>query len=81
MLEGIAPILFTPFDENGDIDAESLRNIVRFEVEGGVHAIGINGFASEAYKMTDGERLRNVEIVAGELAGRCRSSLAWRQPA
>ena len=68
MLAGIAPILFTPFDENGDIDAESLRNIVRFEVEGVVHAIGINGFASEAYKMTDGERLRNVEIVAGELA-------------
>ena len=68
MIEGIAPILFTPFDENGDIDADGLRNIVRFEVEGGVHAIGINGFASEAYKMTDGERLRNVEIVAGELA-------------
>ena len=69
MLEGIVPILFTPFDENGDIDAQSLRNIVRFEVDGGVHAIGINGFASEAYKMTDGERLENVEIVAGELAG------------
>lgn len=68
MLAGIAPILFTPFDENGDIDADSLRNIVRFEVEGGVHAIGINGFASEAYKMTDGERLQNVEILAGELA-------------
>ncbi len=68
MLEGIAPILFTPFDESGDIDAEGLRNIVRFEVDGGVHAIGINGFASEAYKMTDSERLRNVEIVAGELA-------------
>lgn len=68
MLAGIAPILFTPFDEKGDIDADGLRNILRFEVEGGVHGIGINGFASEAYKMTDGERLRNVEIVAGELA-------------
>ena len=69
MLEGIAPILFTPFDGHGDIDAASLRNIVRFEVDGGVHAIGINGFASEAYKMTEAERLQNVEIVAGELAG------------
>ncbi len=68
MIEGIAPILFTPFDKSGDIDADGLRNIVRFEVDGGVHAIGINGFASEAYKMTDEERLRNVEIVAGELA-------------
>jgi len=69
MLEGIAPILFTPFDENGAIDGASLRNIVRFEIEGGIHAIGINGFASEAYKMTDGERLQNVKIVASELAG------------
>ncbi|MCY3834673.1 MAG: dihydrodipicolinate synthase family protein [Chloroflexi bacterium] len=68
MLTGIAPILFTPFDEAGDIDAEGLRNIVRFELEGGVHAIGINGFASEAYKMTDAERLKNIEIVAGEMA-------------
>ena len=69
MLEGIIPILFTPFADNGDIDAGSLRNIVRFEVDGGVHAIGINGFASEAYKMSDDERCRTVEIVAGELAG------------
>jgi len=69
MLEGIVPILFTPFDENGDIDADGLRNIVRFEVDGGVHAIGINGFASEAYKMTDDERRQTVEIVASELAG------------
>ena len=69
MLAGIAPILFTPFDENGDIDAASLRKIVRFEAEGGVHAIGINGFASEAYKMSDDERRRTVEIVAKELAG------------
>ena len=69
MLEGIVPILFTPFDALGDIDPVSLRNITRFEVNGGVHAIGINGFASEAYKLTDAERLQTVEIVAGELAG------------
>ena len=68
MLEGIAPILFTPFDDNGDIDAQSLRNILRFELDGGVHAIGINGFASEAYKMTDAERLETIDIVASELA-------------
>lgn len=68
MLDGIAPILFTPFDESGDIDVDGLRNITRFELEGGVHALGINGFASEAYKLTDGERHKNVEIVASEVA-------------
>ncbi len=69
MIEGIVPILFTPFDENGEIDAESLRRITRFELDGGVHGIGINGFASEAYKLTDSERRENVSIVAGEVAG------------
>ena len=69
MLEGIIPILFTPFDEGGNIDGDSLRRILRFEVDGGVHAIGINGFASEAYKMTDDERRQTVAIVASELAG------------
>lgn len=69
MIEGIAPILFTPFAENGDIDADGLRRITRFELDGGVHAIGSNGFASEAYKLTDAERRETVEIVAAELAG------------
>lgn len=68
MIEGIVPILFTPFDESGEIDADGLRRITRFELDGGVHAIGINGFASEAYKLTDAERQHTIAIVAAELA-------------
>lgn len=68
MLGGIIPILFTPFDEQGQIDAAGLRRIVRFELDGGVHGIGINGFASEAYKLSDVERQQTAEIVAAELA-------------
>ena len=71
MIQGIAPILFVPFDDRGDIDADGLRRVARFEIDGGVHAIGINGFASEAYKLTDQERERAVAIVAEELAGAC----------
>lgn len=69
MLQGIAPILFTPFDDSGAIDAVGLRKVLRFEIDGGVHAIGINGFASEAYKLSDAERRETVAIVASELAG------------
>ena len=69
MLRGIIPILLVPFDANGDIDEISLRRVVRFELEAGVHGIGINGFASEAYKLTDAERERTVQIVADEVAG------------
>ena len=69
MLEGIIPIVFVPFDEQGDVDEKGLQRVVRFELDGGVNGIGINGFASEAYKLTDDERRRTVEIVAAEVAG------------
>ncbi len=69
MLEGIIPIVFVPFDEQGDIDEKGLQRVVRFELDGAADGIGINGFASEAYKLTDDERRRTVEIVAGEVAG------------
>lgn len=69
MLQGILPIVFVPFDSSGEIDDVGLRRIVEFELEAGVHGLGINGFASEAYKLTDTERERTVDIVATELAG------------
>ena len=69
MLDGIVPIVFVPFTSEGEIDAAGLRRILRFELEGGVHGIGINGFASEAYKLSDAERQRAAEIAAAEVAG------------
>jgi dihydrodipicolinate synthase/N-acetylneuraminate lyase len=68
MLTGIIPIVFVPFHNDGSIDEAGLRRIVRFELDGGVDGIGINGFASEAYKLTDDERRKTVEIVAIEVA-------------
>ncbi len=70
MLRGIIPIMITPFDANGQIDEESLRRVVRYELEGGAQGIGVGGFASEAYKLTDQERIRCAEIVAAEVNGR-----------
>ena len=69
MLEGIIPIVFIPFDAQGEVDEPGLRRVVRFELDGKVDGIGINGFASEAYKLTDDERRRAVEIVASEVSG------------
>ena len=69
MLRGILPIVFVPFSSAGIIDETGLRRIVQFELEGGVHGLGINGFASEAYKLTDDERRKTIEIVAFEVAG------------
>ena len=68
MFRGIAPIVLVPFDENGNVDRVGLQRIVRFELDGGIQGIGINGFASEAYKLTDDERRQTIEIVVSELA-------------
>jgi 4-hydroxy-tetrahydrodipicolinate synthase len=71
MLRGIFPIVITPFDADGrQIDEDSLRRVVQFEMAGSVDGIGVGGFASEAYKLTDAERMRCAEIVADELDGR-----------
>jgi 4-hydroxy-tetrahydrodipicolinate synthase len=69
ILSGIIPIMVTPFHADGSIDGASLRRVVRFELAGQPHGIGVGGFASEAYKLTEAERLRCAEIVAEEVAG------------
>lgn len=69
ILQGIIPIVITPFDAEGRLDENSLRRVVRFELDGGVNGIGVGGFASEAYKLTDQERMRCAEIVAEEVNG------------
>jgi 4-hydroxy-tetrahydrodipicolinate synthase len=69
-LRGIIPILITPFDHHGQVDEASLRRVVRFELDGQPHGIGVGGFASEGYKLTEAERLRCAEIVADEVDGR-----------
>jgi len=69
LLSGIIPILFTPFRPDGSIDEPGLRRIAHFERDGGVHGLGINGFASEAYKLSEEERWRAAQIVADEMDG------------
>ena len=69
-LGGIIPIVITPFDEDGSIDETSLRRVVRFELSGQPQGIGVGGFASEAYKLTDAERLRCAEVAAEAVDGR-----------
>jgi 4-hydroxy-tetrahydrodipicolinate synthase len=68
-LTGVVPILCVPFHHDGSLDEESLRRVVHFELEGNIDGVGINGFASEAYKLSDEERKRTAEIVATEVAG------------
>ena len=40
-IEGVVPILLTPFDLEGRIDEESLERLVEFNVVSGVHGVGV----------------------------------------
>jgi dihydrodipicolinate synthase/N-acetylneuraminate lyase len=54
-LEGVFPILVTPFDENGRIDEDSLAGLVEFNLAAGVHGVGV-AIGSEMFKLSEAER-------------------------
>lgn len=68
-IEGVVPILTTPFTDTGAVDADGLRGVARAHVETGCTAITLFGLASEFYKLTDDERDRIAETVIGEVGG------------
>jgi 4-hydroxy-tetrahydrodipicolinate synthase len=68
-MRGVFPILLTPFDEQGRIDEESLRREVEFNLEGGVHGLGL-ALGSEFLKLTEDERRRVTRIVVDQARGR-----------
>src|SRR6266567_3281309 len=66
---GIFPILVTPFDEREDIDEESLRRLVDFNIDAGVHGLGI-ALGSEILKLTEPERQHVISVVVDQTRGR-----------
>ncbi|MFC4450890.1 dihydrodipicolinate synthase family protein [Halorussus aquaticus] len=65
-MDGTGVPLITPFDEDGELDAERLRELVRWVQDGGVDFIVPCGSNSEAELMGVEERARVVELVADE---------------
>ncbi len=67
---GVFTILSTPFDKNGDIDWGDLRRVIDFCVACGAHGIVWPVNASSFPVLTDRERLRGMEVVVEQTAGR-----------
>jgi dihydrodipicolinate synthase/N-acetylneuraminate lyase len=68
-MRGIVPILVTPFTPDGAIDVESLRNLIEFNLNAGVHGLGI-ALASEVFKLSETERDQVTSIVVDQVNGR-----------
>lgn len=68
-MQGVFPILLTPFDEKSQIDEESLRRLVDFAIESGVHGLGI-ALGSEVFKLSESERDQVTRVVVDQARGR-----------
>ncbi|HXH48418.1 MAG TPA: dihydrodipicolinate synthase family protein [Terriglobia bacterium] len=69
-LEGIVPIIPTPFTENQEVDWESLRALVDFACASGACAMCLPAYASEFYKLSEDERRRAISEAVKQSSGR-----------
>ena len=69
-IEGIVPVVPTPFDNDGNIDEEGLRRLIDFCVAENASAVCLPAFAGEFYKLSDQERNDVVRIAVDQAAGR-----------
>lgn len=69
-ISGIFNILATPFLADGAIDWDSLRRLVRFQLDKDAYGLTILGVLGEAAKLTVDERRQVMETVIAETAGR-----------
>lgn len=86
-LQGVMAALLTPFDHQQQLDSESLRRLVRFNIGQGIDGLYVGGSTGEAFVQSLAEREQVLEIVAEEAKGKihvdrpCRDSKHRRKPA
>ena len=68
-INGVIPILQTPFDANGNIDTDNLRRVVDFNIDAGVGGVGI-ALASEVQLFNESERDVLLKTVVDQTNGR-----------
>lgn len=68
-IEGVIPILQTPFFENGELDLESLRREVARVCQSGAQGMAFPGFVSEWWKLSEAEILAAARVIAEERTG------------
>jgi 4-hydroxy-tetrahydrodipicolinate synthase len=67
---GLGTALVTPFRQDGSIDEAAVRRLVRRQIDGGVHFVSPCGTTGEAPTLSDTEKMRVVQLVVDEAAGR-----------
>jgi 4-hydroxy-tetrahydrodipicolinate synthase len=71
-LRGCATALVTPFDSQGAIDEQRFRNLIDYQIAGGVKILIPCGTTGESATMTEEEDLRVISIAVEAAKGRAR---------
>jgi 4-hydroxy-tetrahydrodipicolinate synthase len=69
-IEGVIPILQTPFLEDGSLDLRSLASEVDFAVAAGCTGMAFLGFVSEWWKLNDAETIACARTIVEAVNGR-----------
>lgn len=68
-LRGVIPPLATPLDPSGAVDVASLRRLIRFQLDAGVHGVFLGGSTGEIALLDSGQRGTLVRTAVDEVAG------------
>ena len=69
-IDGVVPIIPTPFTSEEQIDWPSLRHLIDFAVVSGACAVCLPAYASEFYKLSEDERHRVIAEAVGHASER-----------
>src|SRR6266571_3798868 len=67
---GVGTALVTPFTKTGELDETAVRRLGRRQMDAGVHFLVPCGTTGESPTLTPAERLRIVELLVDEAAGK-----------
>lgn len=70
--QGTGTALVTPFKKNGTLDEKALRNLVEFQIKGGVQALIPVGTTGESATLSYKEHYRVFDIVIEQANGRVK---------
>ncbi len=70
MFQGTGTAMVTPFNDDMNVDYQSLKKFTRFQVDEGINALIVLGTTGEAPTIDENERNKIIETVVNEVNGK-----------
>ena len=69
-IKGVMVPIITPFTDDENIDFKSLRRLIDYLIDNGVHGIWAAGTTGEFSALEDSDRITAIETVVDQVRGR-----------